>query len=706
MIDRLFIAEKPNLGRTIAEGLGRGTPSRGYITVRKDVVTWCFGHLLELDAPESYSKDYAWPWRSEVLPILPSKFTMSPRIDPQTQKKDGGVVEQIKIIKMLLKQCRVVVNAGDPDREGQLIVDELLEYLKYTGPAQRIWLASLDSKSVAKALASLKDNAEYRPLRDAALARSRVDWLSGMNLTRALSLFGWQKGVSGVLSMGRVQTPTLGLVVDRDREIENFNPVDYFSLQVPIQHHAGFFTAALVLPDDTPGTDAAGRIVDTRLAQAIVIAASGKMGVITDVERKQGKTAPPKPYSLSALQKDAGTKFGMSAQAVLDAAQALYDKKMATYPRTDCEFLPDEQFGEAEPILCRLAAFPAFADMAKGADASVKSSAWNTSRVTAHHAIIPTGITAADLKPGEKNCFNLIARNYILQFWQAETYETQKITLILDGKTQWEARGRVTLDPGFRRFMHPEQADTALPRAEKGDPCESGDVQIQRKQTSPPERFTEGTLIEAMKFVHRFVSDPGAKATLKDTMGIGTEATRAGILETLKKRGYLVQDSKKKTLASTDIGRAVVGLSPTAMRDVASTAVLEERLALIAQGRESLDAVVHEYGATLPMMIQGLFQNDARVKISPSSGTSSAKQRPKGIKGGAGRTYKPGSSARKPAIGCQFSCSECGGGLERVRSKQGAPLFICRNDRKHSRKKPLFFEEVDGAPVFPQSTKK
>jgi len=715
--NRLFIAEKPNLGRAIAEGLGKVTKCTGYFTVGNDVVTWCFGHMLELFSPEDYNKDHA-QWKKTHLPIIPSEFKLAPNKDFKTKKPhkvDQGVLAQLKIIGELLKKCKVVVNAGDPDREGQLIIDEVLDYLRYTGPAQRIWLASLDGKSVANALASLKDNASYRPLKNAALARSRIDWLGGMNLSRAMTLFGRDRGMTGVLSMGRVQTPTLGLVVDRDREIENFKPVDYAVLQAAIKHQAGNFAATLVLAAGMPGTDPEGRLVDMRIAQALANASKDKEGKITFVERKEGKQSPPKPYALSSLQKEAGAKFGMSAQAVLDTAQSLYDKKMTSYPRTDCEFLPEEQFPDAPGIIGRLASVPEFADMAKGADFKIKSSVWNTAKVTAHHAIIPTG-ESGSMTEAEKNCYFLIVRNYILQFWPPEIFETQKILLVLDGKTQWEATGRVVISLGYRRFMDREAKDTPLPKVEKGDTCQSGEVEVLQKRTEPPSRFTEGTLIEAMKSVHKYVADPAARAKLKETSGIGTEATRAAVLETLKKRGYLTQ--KGKSLISTDVGRAVVDLSPASMRDVATTAALEERLSEIADGKASHDQVVAEYAATLDPMIEKLWGSSGAAlpaaDCEPCPKCGKPALRKKGKYGvywscsaypecnytGPDERGKPGAPREKLQAKGEFFCPECKEPLKYGPTKKGGTIFWCGNDKKHSTKKVRFFEDNNGEPVL------
>ena len=337
MIQRLFIAEKPSLGKAIAVELGVTQTCQGYIVCGNDAVTWCFGHLLEQYDPDDY--DEAWKlWRRSSLPMIPREWRLKPKESTRAQ---------LQVISNLLGEAATVVNTGDPDREGQLLVDEVLEHFRYTGPVQRIWLASLDSRSIQKALATLKDNRDYANLRDSARARSQADWLIGMNATRAMTLRGGESGRDGVLSMGRVQTPTLALVVNRDREIAAFTPIDYLVLQATLQHDAGMFSALFKPSEPQPGLDSEGRLVDGATVQGIMDAVRGKNGIITSVTReKKKKPVMPLPHCLSSLQKAASSKLGMTAQQILDTAQSLDEKKLTTYPRTDCRYLPEEQFGD------------------------------------------------------------------------------------------------------------------------------------------------------------------------------------------------------------------------------------------------------------------------------------------------------------------------------------------------------------------------
>ena len=320
MIQRLFIAEKPSLGKAIAAELGVTQTCQGYIVCGNDAVTWCFGHLLEQYDPDDY--DEAWKlWRRSSLPMIPREWRLKPKESTRAQ---------LQVISNLLGEAATVVNTGDPDREGQLLVDEVLEHFRYSGPVQRIWLASLDSRSIQKALATLKDNRDYANLRDSARARSQADWLIGMNATRAMTLRGRESGRDGVLSMGRVQTPTLALVVNRDREIAAFTPIDYLVLQATLQHDVGTFSAIFKPSETQPGLDSEGRLVDGATAQGIMDAVRGKNGIITSVTREKKKKPVPLPHCLSSLQKAASSKLGMTAQQVLDTAQSLYEKKLST----------------------------------------------------------------------------------------------------------------------------------------------------------------------------------------------------------------------------------------------------------------------------------------------------------------------------------------------------------------------------------------
>ncbi|MBU2818537.1 DNA topoisomerase 3, partial [Acidithiobacillus ferrooxidans] len=582
---KLFIAEKPSLGKAIAQYLpGPHKTGNGCIECDggNQIVTWAFGHVFEQVEPDYYTPDDVpvtlkgkKKWRWDELPILPGtppagEWKLAPKDDARAQ---------IKVIRDLLKKaaaCKAgsVVNAGDPDREGQLLVDEILDECHWKGPTQRIWLAALDEQSVKKALANLKDNRDYQNLKLSAQARSRADWMMGMNLTRAFTLAN--KG-SGVVSVGRVQTPTLRLIADRDHAIEHFKPKDFFVPRIQCAKGtaaqgtaAAFWSAWQVREID--GLDGDNQLVDKAVAEKLAAKAkaSGK-AVVAEYTSKEQQQAAPLGFSLAELQKTCSAKFGMSAKQTLDAAQALYeDHKCATYPRSDCRYLPEEQFGEAGRVLSGLAKL-GYADLVTGpaggigADPGKKSGIWNTAKVTAHHAIIPTGSMTGQLSGDLKKVFDLIVKQYVAQFYPPYVYKATKIVLDCSSE-KWVASGQVPVSAGWKAVFgglaagklsetedDSEEAPLSLPVLAKGEVLAVTAADVQAKQTKPPARFTDGTLIEAMSNIHKFVEDPEAKKKLKETSGIGTEATRAAILETLLKRGFI--ERKGKQVISTQAGR-------------------------------------------------------------------------------------------------------------------------------------------------------
>ena len=600
---RLFIAEKPSLGRAIAQylpapGSPVGRPAT-HIAAGQDVVTWCFGHLLEMAEPEAYGPEYK-RWAFDSLPILPAQWKLEPR-------KDAAA--QIKAIRGLLKGCDEVVHAGDPDREGQLLVDELLEWLGNRKPVRRIWLAALDEASVRKALADLRDNRDYARLKTAAELRQRGDWLVGMNLTRAYTLAGRGQGDTGVLSVGRVQTPTLALVVNRCLAAEQFVPKDFYTVAAAIILPQGAFTACWKPGDGVP-VDEEGRVVDRRHAEAARAKAEGRPAQVASYEAKEREQAPPLPYSLSGLQQAANKLYGLGAQAVLDTAQALYEAKAATYPRTDCPHLPESQWADARRVMAGLPA--EYAALAAQADLARRSKAYDDKKITAHHAIVPTGQPPGNLDARQRQVYDLVVRAYLAQFFPPSRQRDVRVVLDLAGEV-FEAAGTTPLEPGWKAVYSGQagqangggaeaengeedrgagdgQANSAnpgqtLPQAKPGDTgvCQKADVVA--KKTTPPARFTEGALIAAMTGIHRLVDDPDLKKRLKETDGIGTEATRAGIIETLKKRGFIAEKGRK--LHDTPAGRALVQALPEQIKSPGLTGLFEQLLKGVEEGAVS-----------------------------------------------------------------------------------------------------------------------
>lgn len=709
---RLFIAEKPSLGRAIAAELGVTQNNPTFQICGSDTVTWCFDHILEQYDPQDYD-DNLRIWRRRDLPIIPKEWKLRPK---------ESALTQLQVINHLLSEAEMVVHAGDPDREGQLLVDEVLEHFHYTGPVQRIWLASLDSLSVQKALATLKDNRDYADLRDAARARSQADWLIGMNASRAMTIFGRETGHNdGVLSLGRVQTPTLALVVQRDREIKAFVSVDYLILQASLQNDAGSFSATFKPSDTQTGLDSEGRLVDASIAQGIVDSVRGQTGIITSVTREKKKKPVPLPHCLSSLQKAASSKFGMTAQQVLDTAQSLYEKKLTTYPRTDCRYLPEEQFGDAARLITALSGVSGLEAVTAKADSALRGPVWDTKKITAHHAIIPTGEEPRSLTAQETNLYLMIAVQYFLQFYPPMSYEAQKIVVSINDTT-WEARGRLILEPGWTGVAAEEDEDAkkkepeqSLPPVSSDTPVTCTDVDALKKKTTPPSKFSEGSLIEAMANIHRFVSDASAKATLKENEGLGTEATRASIIETLKGRKYI--EPSGKSLVSTPLGQSLIDMTPDVLKDPVMTAQWEQRLEQIARDELTLDAFMQDQITILPTLLNSVLSLPVTLLPTacpcPKCGRAMRK-RPDKKYGGffwacsdpdchtflPDNNGKPGAP-REKAVPSEFPCPVCNQPLYR-KEKEGNTYWACYNREGHANGENVFLPDDNGKPGKPK----
>ncbi len=585
---RLFIAEKPSLARAIAAALP--LPQRRYREHiqcgQGDVVAWCAGHILEPVMPEHYDRKYA-RWDLGDLPIVPGDWRL--RASNPTL---------LSSLKMLLRGASRVVHAGDPDREGQLLVDEVLDFLGYKGPVDRVLIRDLSPDAVRRAFGAIEPNAKYRPLGQAALARQRADWLYGINMTRTYSLLGQAAGYSGrVLSIGRVQTPLLGLVVTRDVAIAGFRRRPYYVVTATARTGSGESFEARWQPDGlaAPDVDEEGRVVTESAALALVERAVDAEARVVSAERETKTEASPLPYSLADLQIDAARRLGLSAQAVLDACQSLYEKHgLLTYPRSDCSHLPEGQLGDASAVLEAIGRIaPDVAALAGEADPRLRSRAWNDGKVTAHHAIVPTkGAASAPLSPTERSIYELVARRYTIQFLPAHEYAQMRVELEAAG-ARFVATGRQTLAPGWRKASPgaapgDEQAPAPLPPLQQGDAVRLVEVLASRKETQPPKAYTDATLMQAVVAVAAHVSDARIKTILSESDGIGTPATRAAILETLFERGYLERSGK--SILSTPIGRALVASLPAVATTPDMTAEWEAAMRAIAEGSETMDA--------------------------------------------------------------------------------------------------------------------
>ncbi len=588
---RLFIAEKPSIAKAIAAELGITKKGNGYIECGEDTITWCFGHMFQQAEPDEYTPDDVPTsstgskiWRTEELPIIPKQWISHPK--PETE-------QQLNIIGKLINKATLTVNAGDPDREGQLLVDAVLIHFCNKSPVKRYWANALHSEAVKGALDDLRDNQNYIGMAHAATGRARADWLIGMNLTRAYTLRAKRGGSLTLLTVGRVQTPTLAIVVQRDREIETFTPISYHTLKAQFSHTNGSFNATWKAHETQAGIDSEGRLTDTTIANSIVTKLKGERGKISEYKTIKKTQSQPKVFSLSDITLTASNKFGYNAEDVLKTCQSLYESKLTTYPRSDCPYLPEKQLNDAPAILAALKqTIPELIDLIDNADTSIKSNTWNDKKITAHHGIIPTLHTDDKTKfnDKERNIYELIVRSYLAQFYPSHEYLTTSITVELAGEI-FTTKGKVVTLNGWKDIFQEDEDDKKedgqpLPAMKKTEEICCDDINIKDNKTKPPSRFTEGALIKVMENVHKFVPDPVHKKMLKEGDGIGTPATRASILSELRRREYLV--AKGKLVISTTLGRSMIDALPESVKSPALTALFERQLKKIEAGEADI----------------------------------------------------------------------------------------------------------------------
>ena len=600
---RLFLCEKPSQAKDIAKVLGATRRGDGCWLGNAVTVTWCIGHLLETAPPDAYDARYK-RWVLADLPIIPQQWKM------QVKRKTAS---QFKAVKRLLGEAGELVIATDADREGEMIARELVEHCRYRGPVQRLWLSALDDASIRKALAALKPGAETFSLYHSALGRSRADWLIGMNMSRLFTLLGRQAGYQGVLPVGRVQTPTLRLVVDRDRSIADFVPAAYWAIDVQLFGEQTEFTAQWIPPTDS--CDDQGRCLNQPLAQQAAAAMTqANQATLTKLRTERMKEAAPLPFDLGTLQEVCSKKLGLGAQETLDVAQALYEThKVITYPRSDCGYLPLSQHGDAGAIIAALGrADPGLTPLLPYLDAQRRSRAWNDAKVGAHHGIIPTAVAAtADKLQGKyRAVYSLIRARYLAQFLPNHEYDRTQADFDCASHAL-RAVGKQVVEPGWKRAIpqalgaakgREAPAPQPLPRLIQGQTCAVREVKLKDLWTQPPKPFTEGDLIKAMKNVAKLVEDPRLKQKLKDTTGIGTEATRAGIIQGLIDRGYLTKQGK--ALAAAPAAFSLIDAVPRAIADPGTTAIWEQALDMVQSGEMSLETFVAKQSAWMSKLVE------------------------------------------------------------------------------------------------------
>jgi len=595
---RLYIAEKPSLARAIAAALS-GPQQKGPGWIRcgtgaeAATVSWCIGHLLEPAEPGHYNP--AWKsWRLEDLPLFPEHWQLTPK---------ESVRQQLAVLESLIRKADIIIHAGDPDREGQLLVDEVLNHVGIHCPVQRVLIRDLTPAAVARALREPRDNREFLRLSRSALARQQADWLYGINLTRFYTLSYQRQGQQGVYSVGRVQTPVLGLVVRRDRTIEHFTPSPYYrieaSFRVPGSDTPPF--TARWLPDDAfqDYLDEDRRLLDKSVAERIAAEVRERPGMVIEARFRDRPEAPPLPLSLSALQIEAARIYQMDARSVLDTAQSLYEQhQLITYPRSDCRYLPEEHFRQRQQVLHAIAQVaPDLADHCRSADSGRRTEAWNDKQVDAHHAIIPTTRTRPKgrLSEAEARIYGLVCRYYLMQFAGDAIHREGRLTVQVD-RHRFRATESSLADPGWKSLAvrRREEDDPAqekkppLPRLRQRDSVYCAQAQANERMTRPPQHFTDATLLSAMTNIARFVSDPELRRTLRETDGLGTEATRASIIETLFRRDYLFREGR--FIRATDKGRMLIEALPESVSTPDRTAIWEASLEAIRRGEAEAEA--------------------------------------------------------------------------------------------------------------------
>lgn len=629
---RLYVAEKPSLARAIVDVLPKPhQKGQGYIKVGNgDIVSWCIGHLLEQAPPDAYDAKYK-KWQIADLPILPEKWLLLPK---------HSVQQQLNILLNLLQQADEIYHVGDPDREGQLLIDEVLHYANLPAEklksVKRCLISDLNAQAVEQALQHIQPNANFIALSTSALARARADWLYGMNMSRLCTLKGQQRGYQGVLSVGRVQTPILGLVVRRDQEIAVFKPKPFYEVYAHLQTKTEDQFRAKWQPSEAcePYMDEEGRVLLKSLAENVVKRIENQQGIVESVTKKKREQAPPLPYNLSALQIDAAKQLSLSAQKVLDICQDLYEKyKLITYPRSDCRYLPKTHFAQRQQIMQTIAQnCQNYVLTIDNADLNLKTKCWNDDKVAAHHAIIPT-LRKQDLSrlpSSHQKIYQMIALQYITQFYPAYQYLEQTICVDIAGG-KFIAKAVRVIEFGWKNLFSKQQEESEeqdalsvlFTQVDKGDVVLCIKGELVEKETQPPRAFTDATLLSAMTGIARFVQNPEVKKILRETDGLGTEATRAGIIELLFKRNFLAR--KGKQIHATQAGHQLIMQLPEQVTTPDMTAFWEKQLEAMTRKEQSYVVFINELIQFLHELMVYIKQNTFTVYDKEKSSSSSLK---------------------------------------------------------------------------------
>lgn len=644
------IAEKPSVARDIARILGATAQRDGYMEGNGYQVTWTFGHLCELKEPNDYLVNWRF-WTLAALPMIPQRFGI--KLIP-----DRGIEKQFETIAKLYAEADEIINCGDAGQEGELIQRWVMQLAKVKCPVKRLWISSMTDEAIKEGFANLKDQAQYESLYLAGLSRAVGDWLLGMNCTRLYTLmYRQQRGQ--VLSIGRVQTPTLALIVQRQKEIDNFKPEPYWVLSTIYR--------------DTLFTAMSGKFLSEEEGKNAFSLIEGKPFVITDVKKKQGKEPPKQLYDLTSLQVDLNRKYGFSSQLSLNLIQGLYEKKLTTYPRVDTQYLSDDIYPKCPGILNGVSQYmvagtkPYLAIIqnlaAMGKKLPKSKRVFDTSKVTDHHAIIPTGVVPSGLTDMEQKVYDLIARRFVAAFYPDCLFSTTTVNGEVDN-VGFKASGKEILQPGWRDVYSKEEQtvyespkadaeEKTLPTFVKG---ESGEHQptLTQKMTIPPKHYTEASLLRAMETAGKLVDDEELSAAMKEN-GIGRPSSRAGIIETLFKRHYIRRE--RKNLVATPTGIQLIDtIHEKLLTSVELTGMWEKKLRDIEHHKYDAATFINELKEQVSRIVTDVLHDNSGRSIE--SGDTLSAPKPKGPSSAAGEKSKSASPKKRKSTAKKASVKE------------------------------------------------
>lgn len=629
------IAEKPSVAKDIARILGATTSHNGYMEGNGFQVTWTFGHLCTLKEPNDYTENWKH-WSLSALPMIPPRFGIK-LID------DDGIKRQFSVIERLMQAADCIVNCGDAGQEGELIQRWVMQKAQAKCPVKRLWISSMTDEAIREGFNSLKDQSEYQPLYVAGLSRAIGDWLLGMNATRLYTLkYGQNRQV---LSIGRVQTPTLALIVNRQKEIDSFEPEPYWVLSTIYR--------------DTLFTATKGKFTTKEEGEQAFATIADKPFEVTSVSKKNGNEAPPRLFDLTSLQVECNRKFSYSAETTLNLIQSLYERKLTTYPRVDTQFLSDDIYPKCAGILTGMRGYEQYIQPLAGKKLPKSKRVFDTSKVTDHHAIIPTGVPASALSDMERNVYDLIARRFIAVFYPDCKFSTTTVLGKVED-VEFKVSGKEILEPGWRTIYAQQQTSTPQPINSQPSSSEDDDKRdeertlptfvkgesgphtptLTEKWTTPPKYYTEATLLRAMETAGKFVDDETLRAALKEN-GIGRPSSRAGIIETLFKRHYIRRE--RKNLIATATGIELIDIiHEELLKSCELTGIWEKKLRDIEHKKYEAADFINELKQQVTEIVYDVLRDNSnrRVTITTDEDLKKAKKK---------KTAAPKKAAAKSA---------------------------------------------------------